>query len=243
VIELAGVVQRFGNALAVRGVSLTVAKGEFVAVLGESGSGKTTLVKMINRLVEPDDGIVRVAGKDVRGEDVVALRRRIGYVIQHVGLLPHLTIADNVATVPRLLGWTDSATTARVAELLALVGLPDVGARYPEQLSGGQRQRIGVARALALEPSLLVADEPVSALDVSVQKQVLELLEELKQRLDLAMLFITHDLHVAASVCDRIAVMSQGEIVELKSAAELFAHPEHSYTKALLAAVPGRARS
>jgi oligopeptide/dipeptide ABC transporter ATP-binding protein len=238
VIELEGVSKRFAGAYAVKQVTISIHKGEFVAVLGESGSGKTTLVKMINRLVEPDAGVVRVAGKDVRDEDVVALRRRIGYVIQHIGLLPHLTIADNVATVPRLLGWTDAAIASRVAELLALVGMPDVGARFPDQLSGGQRQRIGVARALALKPKLIVADEPVSALDVSIQAQILNLLSQLQDELGLTIVFIAHDLSVVRHMCDRVAVMYLGTIVELADNETLYTHPRHPYTGALLSAVP-----
>jgi osmoprotectant transport system ATP-binding protein len=177
-IDLERVSKRYAGAYAVRDVSIAIAKGQFVAVLGESGSGKTTLVKMINRLVEPDAGVVRIAGKDVRDEDVVALRRRIGYVIQHMGLLPHLTVAENVATVPRLLGWTESAIGARVAELLALVGLAQFGERFPDQLSGGQRQRIGVARALAAKPEILLLDEPLGALDPITR---LDLQRELKR--------------------------------------------------------------
>ncbi|HEY1551836.1 MAG TPA: ATP-binding cassette domain-containing protein [Kofleriaceae bacterium] len=233
-IELEGVVKRFGDALAVKGVSLTVAKGEFVAVLGESGSGKTTLVKMINRLVEPDAGVVRVAGKDVRGEDVVALRRRIGYVIQHVGLLPHLTVADNVATVPRLLRWSDAAIAARVAELLQLVGLPDVGTRYPEQLSGGQRQRIGVARALAAKPELLLLDEPLGALDPITRLGLQRELARIHKELGLTSVMVTHDMVEAFTLADRIAVMFRGELRQIATPHELASKPADDYVAKLV---------
>ncbi|HEU4727105.1 MAG TPA: ATP-binding cassette domain-containing protein, partial [Kofleriaceae bacterium] len=168
-IELVDVSKRYGRegTWAVRRARLAVAAGELVAVLGESGSGKTTLLKMVNRLIDPDEGSVRVAGRDVRAEDPVALRRTIGYVIQQAGLLPHLSVADNVAMVPRLLGWPRQDADRRVDELLALVGLPPDAyrARFPDQLSGGQRQRVGIARALAARPAVLLLDEPLGALD------------------------------------------------------------------------------
>jgi osmoprotectant transport system ATP-binding protein len=235
VIELAGVSKRYGDAYAVKEVTIHVARGEFVAVLGESGSGKTTLVKMINRLVEPDGGIVRVAGKDVRGEDVVALRRRIGYVIQHVGLLPHLTVADNVATVPRLLRWTDDAIRARVAELLALVGLPDMGDRFPDQLSGGQRQRIGLARALAAKPEVLVLDEPLGALDPITRLGLQRELARIHRELKLTTVMVTHDMVEAFTLADRIAVMFRGELRQLATARELATKPADDYVARLVA--------
>jgi osmoprotectant transport system ATP-binding protein len=233
-IELAGVGKRFGDAHAVRDVSLAIAKGEFVAVLGESGSGKTTLVKMINRLVEPDVGTVRVGGKDVRGEDVVALRRRIGYVIQHVGLLPHLTIADNIATVPRLLDWTDAAIAARVTELLALVGLPDVGERYPEQLSGGQRQRIGLARALAAKPEVMLLDEPLGALDPITRLGLQRELARIHEELGLTSVMVTHDMVEAFTLADRIAVMFRGELRQVATPTELARNPADDYVAKLV---------
>ncbi len=233
-IELTSVSKRYGDEYAVKEVTLKVARGEFVAVLGESGSGKTTLVKMINRLVEPDGGVVRVAGKDVRGEDVVALRRRIGYVIQHIGLLPHLTVADNVATVPRLLAWTDDAIRARVDELLALVGLPDVGNRFPDQLSGGQRQRIGVARALAAKPEVLLLDEPLGALDPITRLGLQRELARIHRELKLTSVMVTHDMVEAFTLADRIAVMFRGELRQLATPRELASTPADEYVARLV---------
>jgi osmoprotectant transport system ATP-binding protein len=234
VIELTGVSKRYGGDYAVKEVTLKVERGEFVAVLGESGSGKTTLVKMINRLVEPDAGVVRVAGKDVRGEDVVALRRRIGYVIQHIGLLPHLTVADNVATVPQLLGWAPVAIRTRVAELLALVGLPDVGNRFPDQLSGGQRQRIGVARALAAKPEVLLLDEPLGALDPITRLGLQRELARIHRELKLTSVMVTHDMVEAFTLADRIAVMFRGELRQLASPHELATKPADDYVAKLV---------
>jgi peptide/nickel transport system ATP-binding protein len=234
---------------AVRDVSFTIRRGETLGLVGESGSGKSTVARLVARLLDPDRGGVRICGTDLvqlRGKKFREGRRRVQMVFQDpfASLNPRRRVGSSIADGPIASGIPRKLALDRAERLLELVGLdPGAADRLPHEFSGGQRQRIGIARALALEPALLVADEPVSALDVSVQKQVLELLEELKQRLDLAILFITHDLHVAASVCDRIAVMSEGEIVELKATAELFARPEHVYTKALLAAVPGRARS
>ncbi|MBV9113526.1 MAG: ABC transporter ATP-binding protein [Hyphomicrobiales bacterium] len=234
---------------AVRDVSFTIRKGETLGLVGESGSGKSTVARLVARLLDLDEGRVRLGGTDLaqlRGRKLREARRRVQMVFQDpfASLNPRRRVGSSIADGPVASGIARKLALERARTLLELVGLDRRAAeRLPHEFSGGQRQRIGIARALALEPSLLVADEPVSALDVSVQKQVLDLLEELKSRLELAMLFITHDLHVAAKICDRIAVMSKGEIVEMKSATELFSHPEHPYTKALLAAVPGRARS
>ena len=233
-IELDGVSKRYLDAYAVKQVTISIAAGEFIAVLGESGSGKTTLVKMINRLVEPDSGTVRIDGKDVRGEDAVALRRRIGYVIQHIGLLPHLTIAENVATVPRLLGWTDVAIRARVAELLELVGMPDVGARFPDQLSGGQRQRIGVARALAAKPQVMVLDEPLGALDPITRLGLQRELARIHRELHLTSVMVTHDMVEAFTLADRVAVMFRGELRQLATPHELAANPADDYVARLV---------
>jgi osmoprotectant transport system ATP-binding protein len=231
VIELLDVGKRFGATWAVRHVTLPIADGEFVAVLGESGSGKTTIVKMINRLVEPDEGTVKVDGKDVCAGDPVALRRTIGYVIQAAGLFPHYTVADNVAIVPRLLGWADADIDKRVGELLALVGLPDKGDRFPDQLSGGQRQRVGVARALAARPRVLLLDEPFGALDpitrVSLQTELRRIHDELK----LTSVMVTHDLAEAMKLADRVAVMFRGELRQVGTPAELKASTDEYVAK------------
>jgi peptide/nickel transport system ATP-binding protein len=227
-------------------VSFAIARGETLGLVGESGSGKSSVARLIMRLIEPDSGTIRLGATDLTQAPRAVLRgerRRIQMVFQDpfASLNPRRTVGRIIADAPIVHGIAPEAARQRARDLLAMVGL-DPGAvdRYPHEFSGGQRQRIAIARALALEPEVLVADEPVSALDVSIQAQVLDLLADLKSRLGLAMLFITHDLRVAARICDRIAVMRQGEIVELKSASALFAAPEHPYTRALLAAVPGR---
>jgi osmoprotectant transport system ATP-binding protein len=234
-IEFANVSKRFGSATwAVRNVSLEIAEGELVAVLGESGSGKTTLVKMVNRLVEVDEGKVLVAGKDVRDSDAVQLRRTIGYVIQQVGLLPHLTIADNIAMVPTLLGWTEADKAKRVTELLALVGLPDLGARFPDQLSGGQRQRIGLARALAARPKLMLLDEPFGALDPITRVALQGELRRVHKELALTSVMVTHDIVEALTLADRIAVMYRSELRQVGTPAELVAKPADEYVAQLM---------
>jgi osmoprotectant transport system ATP-binding protein len=234
-IEFANVSKRFGtDTWAVCNVTLEIAEGELVAVLGESGSGKTTLVKMINRLVEADEGVVSVAGKDVRASDAVQLRRTIGYVIQQVGLLPHLTIADNIAMVPTLLGWTDAAKAARVTELLALVGLPEMGARFPDQLSGGQRQRIGLARALAARPKLMLLDEPFGALDPITRVALQSELRRVHKELALTSVMVTHDIVEALTLADRIAVMYRSELRQVGTPAELVAKPADEYVAQLM---------
>ena len=235
-IELRQVSRRYGDAWAVRRASLTVGAGELVAVVGESGSGKTTLIKMINRLIDPDEGEVRVDGQDVRARDGVALRRTIGYVIQQVGLLPHLTVADNVAMVPRLLRWTRADIARRVDELLALVGLPPATyrERFPDQLSGGQRQRVGVARALAARPRILLLDEPLGALDPITRVALQDELGRIHRELGLTTVLVTHDLVEALTLADRIAVMREGELRQIGTAAELLGAPADEYVATLL---------
>jgi osmoprotectant transport system ATP-binding protein len=238
VIELDGVSKRFGGERwAVRNVSLTIGGGELVAVLGESGSGKTTLVKMINRLVDADEGTVKVGGRDVRTTDAVALRRTIGYVIQHVGLLPHMTVGDNVGMVPRLLGWDAARTEARGTELLALVGLADTRTRFPDQLSGGQRQRVGLARALAARPALLLLDEPFGALDPITRVALQGELRRIHGELALTTVMVTHDLVEALTLADRIAVMYRSELRQVGTPAELIAHPADDYVAELMGMV------
>jgi peptide/nickel transport system ATP-binding protein len=227
-------------------VNLEVRKGQTLGIVGESGSGKSTVARCIVRLVEPSAGEVRLAGVDVARMAPRALRplrRRVQIVFQdpYRSLNPRRTVGESIIEGPLNYGVPRSAALERARRLMQLVRMdPGALGRYPHQFSGGQRQRICIARALAMEPELLVADEAVSALDVSVQAQVLALLEEIRTRLSLAMLFITHDLRVAAQVCDEVAVMQHGRVVEYGSAHEVFRTPRHEYTRALLAAAPGR---
>jgi osmoprotectant transport system ATP-binding protein len=235
VITFADVSKRFeAEAWAVRHVDLAIEAGELVAVLGESGSGKTTLLKLVNRLLEADEGTVSLDGKDVRQTDAVALRRTIGYVIQEVGLLPHLTIGENVGIVPRLVGWDDAATRQRVDELLELVGLPDLRERSPEQLSGGQRQRIGLARALAARPRWLLLDEPFGALDPVTRLALQGELRRLHRELKLTTVLVTHDMVEALTLADRVAVMYRGELRQVGTPAEVVAKPADEYVAKLM---------
>jgi peptide/nickel transport system ATP-binding protein len=238
--------RRRGDIAAAVDVTLEIGRGETLGIVGESGSGKSTVARCIARLIEPSAGRIVLDGEDIARLDGDALRprrRRVQIVFQdpYRSLNPRRTVGDAIIEGPMNYGATRADALKTATELLALVRL-DAGAldRYPHQFSGGQRQRICIARALAIGPDLLIADEAVSALDVSVQAQVLALLDEIRLRLDLAMLFITHDLRVAARVCDRVAVMQQGRIVEQGPVAEVFGAPRHEYTKALFAAVPGR---
>ncbi|MFC4589894.1 ATP-binding cassette domain-containing protein [Sphaerisporangium corydalis] len=226
-------------------VTIRVAAGEIVGLVGESGCGKTTLARVVTGLHRPSAGVVRVAGVDVhalRGRDLRAHRRQIQMVFQdpYLTLSPRQTVRQALAEPLRIHRVGDARSrSARVRELLDLVGLdPQVGERRPARLSGGQRQRVAIARALALEPRLLICDEPVTALDVSVQAKVLNLLCDLRDRLEFGCLFITHDLAVVSQLADRIAVMRCGRIVEQGPTRDITAHPVHPYTRALLAATP-----
>ncbi|WBV42574.1 ABC transporter ATP-binding protein [Pseudoroseomonas cervicalis] len=231
---------------AVKDVSFSLPRGSTLGIVGESGSGKSTLARCIVRLLDPEHGEIRVEGQDRMALSREALRRdarRVQMVFQDpfASLNPRRRVGELVAQGPIIHGTPKAEAYARARELFGLVGLdPAALDRFPHEFSGGQRQRIGLARALAMQPELLVADEPVSALDVSVQAQVLQLLARLRAQLGLSMLFITHDLRVAAQLCDRIAVMRQGEVVEEGPTAEVFANPRHDYTRALMAAVPGQ---
>jgi peptide/nickel transport system ATP-binding protein len=227
-------------------VTVSLNEGETLGIVGESGSGKSTLARCIVRLLDTDSGEIVYRGQDLCKLDRAGmrpLRSRVQMVFQdpYASLNPRATVGRIVTEGPVILGESKSDAEARAREMLKLVGLDDRSyERYPHEFSGGQRQRIGLARALALSPEVLVADEPVSALDVSIQAQVLDLLAEIRERLQLSMVFITHDLRVAAQVCDRIAVMKLGKVVEQGPTAKLFDYAEHPYTQELLNAVPGR---
>ena len=246
----------FGTAREVRAaddISFSLRRGETLGLVGESGSGKSTVGRCCLRLIEPDAGQIRLSSaaagdlvlSDLKPAALRAQRKRIQMVFQDpfASLNPRQTVGRIISDGPVAHGTLRSEALAKAAELLELVGLSaNAIDRYPHEFSGGQRQRIGIARALALEPDVLVADEAVSALDVSVQAQILTLIKDIQQRLGLAILFVTHDLRVAAQICDRIAVMQRGRIVEAGPTAALFAAPSHDYTRALLAAVPGAGR-
>ena len=230
---------------AVDEVSFSVAPREIVGLVGESGSGKSTLARAILRLTEPTAGSVRLAGTELLGLDARALRdvrRRMQVIFQdpYASLNPRMTAGENIAEGLRLLGQANrAARAAAVADCLRQVGMPaDAAGRYPHEFSGGQRQRIGIARALAVQPVLLVADEPVSALDVSIQAQILNLLLDQQERRGLALLFIGHDLSVIRHFCDRLLVLYRGRIVEMGATEAVFTNPQHPYTRALLDAAP-----
>jgi osmoprotectant transport system ATP-binding protein len=236
-IELSGIEKRYGAHAALAGVSLSVERGEFTALVGGSGSGKTTLLKTINRLVTPDAGQVRVLGEDVATIPPHLLRRKIGYVFQEVGLFPHLSVGENIAVTPKLLGWEPTRIAARVANLLELVDLPpEVAGRPPAALSGGQRQRVGVARALAAEPGLMLMDEPFGALDPLTRDALGGDYRALHDRLGLTTVMVTHDMAEAVLLADRIVVLREGRIVADGKAADLLAQTKDEGVRALLEA-------
>lgn len=244
-IELDQVSKRHGDLLAVDRVSLRVARGEMLVLLGGSGSGKTTTLKMVNRLVEPTSGRIRVGGEDVAAVAPHLLRRRIGYVFQRLGLFPHLTVAENVGVTPSLLGWDAARIRARVDALLTLVELDPtlVRERRPEALSGGQAQRVAVARALAAEPEVLLLDEPFGALDALTRDRLQRSFSRLQKRLGVTCVFVTHDVVEALTLGDRVGVMREGRLVQLGPGRELVTAPADAYVAELVRGPLQQARS
>ncbi|MEU5834746.1 betaine/proline/choline family ABC transporter ATP-binding protein [Streptomyces diacarni] len=244
-IRFENVTKRYPDGtVAVEGLSLEVAEGELVTLVGPSGCGKTTTMKMVNRLIEPTQGRILVAGEDIAGVEPVELRRRMGYVIQQTGLFPHRTVLDNTATVPHLLGWPKARRRERARELLDLVGLdPAVfGDRYPDQLSGGQRQRVGVARALAADPPVLLMDEPFGAVDPVVREHLQTEFLRLQSRLHKTVLFVTHDIEEAVRLGDRIAVYGEGRIEQFDRPATVLGAPASPYVADFVGADRGLKR-
>jgi osmoprotectant transport system ATP-binding protein len=236
-IELSGIEKRYGGRAALAGVDLSIGRGEFIALVGHSGSGKTTLLKTINGLIAPDGGVVRIDGEAAGGSPPHELRRRIGYVFQEVGLFPHLSIAENIAITPRLLGWDKARMAARAEELLDLIALPpEVGARAPSALSGGQRQRVGVARALAAEPKIMLMDEPFGALDPLTRDALGSDYRALHDKLGLTTVMVTHDMAEAVLLADRIVVLDGGSIIADGAPAALMATSDDQRVRALLEA-------
>ncbi|WP_271894807.1 ABC transporter ATP-binding protein [Candidatus Phyllobacterium onerii] len=214
-------------------LSLVVPEGTTTALIGPSGCGKTTTMRMINRLIDPTEGKIIVNGEDVTKVDPVELRRHIGYVIQQVGLFPHMTIAQNIAAVPKLLGWTEAKITSRTEELLDLVGLDpsEMLKRYPRQLSGGQRQRIGVARALAADPPVLLMDEPFGAIDPIARTRLQDEFRQILRRVRKTVVLVTHDLDEAIRLGDRIAIMKSGKIVQYDTPDAVLSHPADAFVE------------
>nr|WP_246448322.1 methionine ABC transporter ATP-binding protein [Roseateles oligotrophus] len=216
------------------GISLGVKAGEVFGIIGHSGAGKSTLLRVLNLLERPDSGSLRVAGQDLLSLDDAQLRgarQRIGMIFQHFNLLGSRTVAENVAWPLRIARWPAAQIAPRVAELLARVGLAEQGHKYPAQLSGGQKQRVGIARALATGPELLLCDEATSALDPQTTRAILDLLAQLNRELGLAIVLITHEMDVVRRICDRVAVLEAGRVVETGPVAEVFLHPQHAVTR------------
>ena len=230
---------RPGSAPVLDHFSLTVETGDVLALVGRSGAGKTTLLKLINRLLLPDAGAVLVEGRDTREWEPIALRRRVGYVLQDVGLFPHMSVADNIAVVPRLSGWDDARVTARVHELLDLIGLPPdpFASRWPDELSGGQRQRVGVARALALDPPVLLMDEPFGALDPVTRADLHAEFHRIQSRLRKTVIVVTHDMGEAFALGTRLGVVDAGTLAACGPPAEIAASSDPRVRR-LLDAVP-----
>lgn len=230
-IRLEGVTRRYGEKTAVDELSFEVAEGEVCVLIGPSGCGKTTTLRMINRLIEPTGGRILIAGRDIMSLPVEELRRGLGYVIQSIGLFPHLTVAGNISVVPRLLGWDKARMAARADELLRLVGLPPEAYRekYPRQLSGGEAQRVGVARALAADPPVLLMDEPFGAVDPLNRERLQTEFARIQRELRKTVIFVTHDIDEAIRLADKIVIMRDGKLQQFGSPEELLNHPANKF--------------
>ena len=235
-IAVTGLSKRYDGRAVVDRVSFDVPKGEVLALLGGSGSGKTTTLKMINRLIEPTEGEVRIGEKDTRDVEPHELRRKIGYVLQEIGLFPHMTIEDNVGITPRLLGWDPKRIDERVTELLSLVELDPklVRKRRATELSGGQRQRVGIARALAADPEVMLLDEPFGALDPITRRKLWGLFRRVREQRSLTAILVTHDVAEAMALGTKVAVMRDGKLIQIGTGPELEREPADDYVRALL---------
>ena len=245
-IEFCDVSKKFhGSAQnAVDHVSFTAEEGEFITILGSSGCGKTTLLKLVNRLCEPDAGKILLFGEEIGAGDVTRLRRRIGYVIQQIGLFPHMTVADNIAVVPKLLHWEKERINARVDELLTLVGLSpeEYRSRYPGQLSGGQQQRVGLARARAADPKLMLLDEPFGAVDPITRAKLQEELLQIHGGLGKTFLFVTHDIEEAFRLGNRVIIMNGGRILQFDTPSQILKHPADEFVVSMMRSVQEKER-
>lgn len=233
-ITFENVTKRFPDGTeALKGISVTIPANKLTAIIGPSGCGKTTLMRIINRLEIPTDGEVYIDGEPISARDEIELRRSIGYVIQRIGLIPHMTIEENIALVPELLGWNKSQVSARVDELLEMVGLePDTfKQRYPFELSGGQQQRVGVSRALASNPNIILMDEPFSALDPISREQLQKKLRELQTQIHKTIVFVTHDMDEALEIADNIIIMRDGKVEQMATPAALIEHQENDFVR------------
>lgn len=237
-VEFVNVTKHFKNASynVVDHVNLEIEQGELITILGTSGCGKTTLLKMVNRLYEPDGGEIRLFGENIRNSDPVQLRRKIGYVIQQVGLFPHMTVYENIATVPKILKWSKNQIDERVKELLAMVDLDseEFGKRYPAQLSGGQQQRIGLARALAAKPELMLLDEPFGAIDAINRNNLQNELKKIHATYKKTFLFVTHDINEAFKLGTRVLIMDKGQVQQFDTPEKIVSSPANQFVGSLL---------
>ncbi|MDF2941963.1 MAG: opuBA [Herbinix sp.] len=236
--EFLNINKRFpgSNYNALEDVSLSINEGELITILGTSGCGKTTLLKMVNRIFEPDSGEIRLFGRDIKEMDPIKLRRGIGYVIQQVGLFPHMTIYNNIATVPKILGWDKKQIEVRVEELFQLINLDsnEFKSRYPAQLSGGQQQRIGLARALAADPALMLLDEPFGAIDAINRENLQDELLRIHEKSKKTFLFVTHDINEAFKLGTRVLIMDKGQVKQFGTPSEILKNPADEFVKALI---------
>ncbi|MCD4806807.1 MAG: betaine/proline/choline family ABC transporter ATP-binding protein [Methanococcoides sp.] len=235
-IQLRGVTKKYDDRFAINDVSIDIEGGELVIFIGPSGSGKTTTLRMINRLIEPDSGTILINDQDIMELEPVALRRNIGYVIQNIGLFPHMNIAENIGLVAKLESWDEKKIKDRVEYLLDFVSLPSemFMDRYPHQLSGGQQQRVGLARALMMDPPLLLMDEPFGALDPILRKQLQEEFYQIREKLGKTIIFVTHDIEEAFKLGDRIAIMDDAKLVQIGTAEELIFHPANEMVASIV---------
>ena len=236
-IKFRNVNKSFGDKEIIKDLSFNIEEGQFITILGSSGSGKTTTLKMVNRLIEPNSGQIEINDKEIKEYDLIELRRQIGYVVQQIGLFPHITIEKNIATVPELLGWEPEKIKERVTELMALIQLPysEYAHRYPKQLSGGQQQRIGVARALAANPQIMLLDEPFGSVDAITRKELQSQIKAIHAELDSkTFLFVTHDINEAFLLGDRVMIMDKGRIEQYDTPQNIIKNPKGAFVNSLL---------